>query len=147
MKWNFDNDQRFKKGERYHLVVDHAEDKESNSGTPFLKIHFKLADTGEKAFDKALWKTEKAAYRAKEWARAMGFGDEGEVDLDPDKMAGIHLTAEADYQKNNDDGKSYLEWVKPEPISGAEQAKPQPSAAAAAPAPEQEQAHVEEVPF
>lgn len=149
MKWNFDSDQRFKKGERYHLVVDRAEDKEANSGTAFLKIYFKLADTGEKAFDKALWNTEKAAYRAKEWARAMGFGDEGNVDLAPEKLAGIHITAEADYQLNKDDGKHYLEWINPEPISGTAQQAAPAGQAAAAPPQEQAQASgdVEEVPF
>jgi pyruvate/2-oxoglutarate dehydrogenase complex dihydrolipoamide acyltransferase (E2) component len=155
MKWNFDDSdgRKFKKGVRYNLVVSHAEEGESaNKGTPFLKIHLET-EALEKAYDKTLWNTEKAAYRAKEWARALGFVDQGDVDMDADSLKGIRITAECSYYKGDDD-REYIEWINPLPVKIGDPA-PAAQAPAAAPAPAPAQAAqppanntpVEEVPF
>ena len=151
MKWNLNNEggnASFEKGKRYELVVSSANEGESkNKGTPFIKFHFETPDMA-KAYDKTLYNTEAAAYRMIEWARALGLPSDGDVEIEPDNLAGIHLTARCDYRKA-DDGKEYLEWVEPQPIvRGAPvkaAAKVAPKAAAKVEPPPA--GNIEEVPF
>ena len=137
MRWNFDEDdggggKPFKKGERYTLMVDHGEVITAHSGNEGLKLHFKTED-GTKAYDKVLWNTPKAAYRAKEWMAAMGMPDEGEIDVPVEDLGGVRLTAECDYRKA-DNGKEYVEWINPEYAGVARNPDARPAAAAPAPA-------------
>ena len=125
MNFDFTNDngggKKFKKGERYELVIASAKEGSSKEKmTPYLKLVFQTIAMDD-AYDKTLWNTEKSAYRAKEWAVAMQFSGEGKVELDPAALVGIHLSAECSYTKA-DDGKEYVEWIKPLPVVRAKAA-------------------------
>lgn len=157
MRWNFDDNdgggKPFKKGERYALVVERGEEITANSGTEGLKLHFKTED-GTKAYDKVLWNTPKASWRAKEWMAAMGMPDEGDIDVPVENLGGVRLTAECTYTKS-DNGKEYIEWINPEYAGVARKPAARPAPAAPAPARSEApapQAHSggvsdEEVPF
>lgn len=158
MKWNMNNEQResgnYEVGKRYVLVVAAAEDKFSkDKGTPLLHLKFENEQL-EDAYDKKLYNTEKAAYRMIEWAKALGFPCEGDIELDPANMVGIRFTAECGRTKPNNEGKTYTEWIKPMPIIvGGHKAKAAPAAqkhpaAAMAPVnPPREESDDQTVPF
>lgn len=149
MQWNLNNDgagKKFEKGKRYELVITHGEEGEStNKGTPFFKLNFETPEL-EKAYDKTLYNTPKAAYRMIEWAEAMGFASTGEVEITEDSVRGIHITAECDYRKA-DDGREYLEWINPQEVAIGN-AAPRQAQPAAAKKPAPKAAPVDEsVPF
>lgn len=115
---------KYEAGKRYHLVVQNAEEGTSAvKGTPYIKLNL-VNEAGVTAYDHVMYITPKALYRAQEWFRAMGLPDNGEVDFDPSKMEGIHLTAECylePYTVNpgTAEEKTYqnTKWCKPERIT------------------------------
>jgi hypothetical protein len=143
MKWNLNNEggggsgAKFEAGKRYVLIVaDAKEGMSKEKQTEYLKISFETEGL-EKAYDKTLWNTEKAAYRMIEWARAMKFPCEGVVELDPTKMRGIKLSAECSFTKpdpNDPQKRTYVEWINPEPVTIGGAPASAPAAAKPAPA-------------
>jgi hypothetical protein len=126
---------KYEAGKRYHLVVQSAEEGTSAvKGTPFIKLNL-VTETGVTAYDHVMYITPKALHRAQEWFKALGLPDSGEVDFDPDRMEGIHLTAECylePYTVNQGtaEEKTYqnTKWCKPERVAIG--AKPGPKTAA-----------------
>ena len=147
---------KFNAGERYNLVIQGAEGGENDNGTPFLKIILQTED-GRSAYDHMMYLTPKALYRAQEWFKAMGLSDSGKVKFEPERLAGIRLSAECYLEpytvnEGTPEQKTYqnTKWCKPVQIKiGGAPAKTSPGGMAKmapAAAPKQE-ASSDEVPF
>lgn len=105
--------------QRYPLVVKEVKEGASTEKlTPFMKIML-VTEEGEPAWDKTLWMTAKALYRATEWFKAMGLPTEGDQNYDLARLAGIRLTAECSFRKYTDNGqeKKAVEWVNPQKVT------------------------------
>ena len=148
----------FTNGQRYSLMVKEVKEGASKEKlTPFMKISL-VTTENEPAWDKTLWMTPKALYRAEEWFNALQLPIEGDIDLDLPRLAGIRLTAECSFREYDDVDKQgkpvkrkAVEWINPEPVKiGVAHAAAAPGGgmakAAPAAAPKQE-ASSDEVPF
>lgn len=139
--------------QRYPLIVKEVTKGASATNlTPFMKIAM-VTQENEPAWDKTLWMTPKALYRAEEWFKALQLPTEGKVKLNLPRLAGIRLTAQCSFRTYKDtDGKEHkaVEWINPEPvkIGGAPAATDHGGMAKMAPpAAPKEEASSDEVPF
>lgn len=154
MKYNFDEMETgggptFQEKKRYALVVNNIKEGFSkDKGTPYMKIILATPE-GESAWDKTLWMTPKALYRAQEWFAAMGLPTAGEVDVVPENLSGIRLTAECAYRKYSDNGveKKAVEWVAPQKVAIGNAPAPAAAQAQKAPATAPASSMIDEVPF
>ena len=129
MNFNFDEaeaqEQWFKPeaGKRYSLTVSGAkEDVSKVKQTPFLKLSFQT-DIGEDAYDKKIYNTPKALFRAQEWFKALGLVETGNVDFNPENLVGIKITAKCVLETYiTDEGTakekthSMVQWEEPEAV-------------------------------
>lgn len=138
--------------QRYPLVVKEVKEGASSEKlTPFMKIILATME-GEPAWDKTLWMTPKALYRAEEWFKSLGLSTDGDQDYDLSRLAGIRLTAECSFRRYKDtDGKEHkaVEWINPQKMTIG-QGTPAPAGGMGKMAPPREQrpeAACDEVPF
>ncbi len=135
---NFDDYEgpaKFEAGKRYTLVVARAEEGESKSGTPRIRLKLET-EALQSAYEHDIYLSKKALGFAREWFAALGLPCEGKVEVNPENLAGIRFTAECylePYKINEGTAEEKTlyntKWTRPERVTvGAARAeKPMPT--------------------
>lgn len=126
---NFDDYEgpaKFEAGKRYTLVVARAEEGESKSGTPRIRLKLET-EALQSAYEHDIYLSKKALGFAREWFAALGLPCEGKVEVNPENLEGIRFTAECylePYVLNagTDDEKTLYntKWTRPERVTVGE---------------------------